>query len=67
MRPDFKAALAKVRAAKATFDGFPPGRKREHLERVAEAKRHQTRARRIGQAVAWLAERKPRNWKHMKC
>ena len=35
------------------------------LEWVTEAKREETRARRIAQAVEWIAEGKPRNWKYM--
>jgi len=33
--------------------------------RITEAKREATRAKRIGEAVAWLAEGKARNWKYM--
>lgn len=36
-----------------------------HLEWVAEAKREDTRQRRIAQAVEWMAEGKPRNWKYL--
>lgn len=33
----------------------------------SEAKREQTRQRRLVQAIEWLAEGKPRNWKYMNC
>jgi len=66
MHPDFLRALASNRRAAATFEGFSPSHKREYLEWIAEAKRDETRARRVAQAVAWLAEGKPRNWKYMK-
>ena len=36
------------------------------LHRIVEAKRDDTRQRRIAQTVEWLAEGKPRNWKYMK-
>lgn len=62
--PDFAAALAAVPAALACFDGFSPSHRHEYLEWVLEAKRAETRARRIEQAVAWLAEGKSRHWKH---
>ncbi|MCA8892532.1 MAG: YdeI/OmpD-associated family protein [Hyphomonas sp.] len=66
MHPDFERALSKSRKAKACFDGLAPSHKREYLEWITEAKREETRARRIEQAIAWMAEGKPRNWKYMK-
>ncbi len=63
--PEFAAALRKDKAASATFKAFPPGQQREYVEWIAEAKREDTRDRRIAQAVEWLAEGKPRNWKYM--
>ncbi|MGQ0553054.1 MAG: YdeI/OmpD-associated family protein [Planctomycetota bacterium] len=65
MHPALKEALAKNRKARATFDAFPPSRKREYLEWIAEAKGEDTRARRLAQAIEWLAAGKPRNWKYM--
>lgn len=62
---DFAAALDAMPAARATFDGFPPSYRRDYLEWIVEAKREATRARRIAQAVVWLAEGKSRNWKYM--
>ncbi|MFG6467686.1 YdeI/OmpD-associated family protein [Roseateles sp. BYS87W] len=67
MPPDFAAALAGVPAAAATYQAFPPSKQRDYLEWVLEAKREDTRARRIAQAVAWLAEGKSRNWKYENC
>jgi uncharacterized protein YdeI (YjbR/CyaY-like superfamily) len=66
MHPAMKQALAANRKAATTFDAFPPSHRREYLEWIAEAKQEATRARRIAQAVEWLAEGKPRNWKYMK-
>ena len=65
--PDLSAALDANPAARATFDGFPPGGRREYVEWVAEAKRPETRDKRIAQAVEWMAEGKRRNWKYEKC
>ena len=65
--PDFTVAMAAVPAARATFDGFPPGQQREYVEWIDTAKRAETRASRIEQAVAWLAEGKRRNWKYEDC
>jgi uncharacterized protein YdeI (YjbR/CyaY-like superfamily) len=66
MHPDLKRALARSRKAAATFDTFSPSHRRDYLEWVAEAKQDETRARRIAQAIEWVAEGKPRNWKYMK-
>ncbi|HEX8481642.1 MAG TPA: YdeI/OmpD-associated family protein [Allosphingosinicella sp.] len=65
--PELANALAANPAARATFDGFPPSCRREYVEWVAEAKRPETRDRRIVQAIEWMAEGKKRNWKYEKC
>ena len=67
MHPEFAEALGKTPKAKATFDAFPPSCRREYLEWVGEAKRDETRAKRIASAVEWLVEGKRRNWKYEKC
>lgn len=64
---DLQAALEGNAAALATFDGFSPGCRREYVQWVLEAKRPETRASRVAQAVAWMAEGKKRNWKYEKC
>lgn len=60
------AALAKNRKANAAFEGFAPGQRREYCEWIAEAKREETRAARVAQAVDWIVEGKPRNWKYQR-
>lgn len=67
MPGDFGAALAANGAAQAAYDDFPPSARRDYLEWVTEAKRPETRAVRIAQAVEWIAEGKRRNWKYEKC
>ena len=64
---DFAAALASNPRAEATLEGFAPSHRREYLEWITEAKREETRAKRIAQAVEWLAEGKKRNWKYENC
>lgn len=64
---DFAAALDATPAARRHYDAFPPGKQRDYLEWVLEAKRADTRARRIAQAVEWLAEGKSRHWKYENC
>jgi uncharacterized protein YdeI (YjbR/CyaY-like superfamily) len=61
---DLTAALKKNKKAQATFEGFPPGQRREYVDWIVEAKTDETRARRLAQAVEWMAEGKKRNWKY---
>jgi uncharacterized protein YdeI (YjbR/CyaY-like superfamily) len=63
--PDLSAALSKNAKARATFDGFSPSRRREYVEWITEARSEETRKKRLGTAVEWMAEGKPRNWKYM--
>ena len=58
------AALGKNKAARATFDSFSPSHKREYVEWIAEARRKDTRKRRLETAIAWMAEGKTRYWKY---
>ena len=46
---------------------LPPSCRREYCEWVAEAKRPETRAKRVAEAVAWMREGKRRNWKYESC
>jgi len=64
---DLRAAIDSVPAAKATFDAFPPSQQREYADWVSEAKRDETRAKRLAQSVEWLAEGKRRHWKYENC
>jgi len=67
MPPDLAAALKKNRRAAAAFAAFSPTNQREYIEWLVEAKRDETRAKRLSQAIEWIAEGKPRNWKYMNC
>ncbi|HEX6852972.1 MAG TPA: YdeI/OmpD-associated family protein [Candidatus Polarisedimenticolaceae bacterium] len=62
--PDLTAALAKDAKARATFEGFSPSHRREYIEWITEAKRDETRRRRLETTLAWLAEGRHRNWKY---
>ncbi len=64
---DLSAALDGNPAARATFDGFSPGARRDYVDWVVEAKRPETRTSRIAQAVEWMADGKKRHWKYEKC
>jgi uncharacterized protein YdeI (YjbR/CyaY-like superfamily) len=61
---DFAAAMAASAPAGSTFESLAPSHRREYLEWITEAKRPETRARRIAQAIQWLGEGKKRNWKY---
>lgn len=63
--PALAAALRRNKAAAAAFKAFTPGKQRDYCEWIAEAKREDTRERRVAQAVEWIAQGKPRNWKYM--
>ena len=62
---DLTKALHKNARARAVFEAFPPSHKREYVQWIVEAKTDETRQRRLGQAVEWIAEGKQRNWKYM--
>ena len=65
--PEFVAALKKSKAATKVFDAFSPSCKREYVEWIADARKPETRDRRIEQAIEWIAEGKQRNWKYQNC
>ena len=63
--PDyFLAAIKKNKAALATFQKFSPSCKREYVEWVTEAKREDTRAKRLKTAIKWMAQGKSHNWRY---
>jgi uncharacterized protein YdeI (YjbR/CyaY-like superfamily) len=59
--------LKKSKAAADTFMAFSPSHRREYIEWIAEAKRTETRAKRVATAIEWLAQGKTRHWKYAKC
>ena len=63
----FRTALRKNKKAAATFAGFSYTNKKEYLDWLSEAKREETRAKRLKNTIDWLAEGKPRNWKYLNC
>jgi uncharacterized protein YdeI (YjbR/CyaY-like superfamily) len=58
--------LKKNAAACKHFEAFSPGKKREYLEWLTEAKTDATRDKRLATAIAWISEGKPYNWKYKK-
>ncbi len=67
MVPAFQAALDANAKAKAAYGNFAPSAAREYLEWIADAKREETRDKRITQAIIWISEGKKRNWKYESC
>jgi len=65
--PSLASALKRNKKAQRTFENFSPSHKREYIEWITEAKREETRAKRLETTVTWLEEGKPRNWKYMNC
>lgn len=63
---DLAAALARHKGAAARFDRFPPSHQREYIEWITDAKREETRTRRLATAIEQIAQGKPQNWKYVK-
>ena len=64
-RPYMLAALKADTKAFAAWRAFSPSHQREYIEWITEANPTR-RARRLETAVAWIAERKGRNWKYQR-
>lgn len=60
-------ALAADPKAKAVFTAFAPSHRREYVQWIAEAKKEETRQRRVEQTIEWLRAGKHRNWKYENC
>ncbi len=61
---DLAGALQKNRKANTAFAAFSPSHKREYVEWITEAKRDETRQKRVQTAIKWIAEGKARNWRY---
>lgn len=58
------AALDQNQRAAGQFEKFSPSQRREYIEWIDDAKRDDTRLKRIAQAIEWIADGKGRNWKY---
>lgn len=63
--PDFQEALIKKEMVKL-FESFSLSQQNEYNEWISDAKTDKTRHKRISDALEWISEGKPRNWKYMK-
>ena len=64
---EFTAALKKDKKAATVFAAFSPSCKREYIDWIIDAKRAETREKRIATAIEWIAGGKQRNWKYQNC
>ena len=64
---EFTKALKASKKAAVAFAAFSPSCKREYVEWIADAKRPETRDKRIETAIEWIGEGKQRNWKYQNC
>jgi len=66
--PDYMVkALKKNKSTWGHWEAFSPGKRKDYIEWVTEAKTEETRDRRLATTVEWVAEGKGRNWKYEKC
>jgi uncharacterized protein YdeI (YjbR/CyaY-like superfamily) len=61
---DLSAALKRNKKAQAAFDAFSTSCRREYVEWITEAKRRETREKRLLTALEWIADGKGRNWQY---
>ena len=60
------SAFRTNKKARTAYDAMSPSHRREYIEWITEAKGEETRARRLAQALEWMANGKSRNWKYEK-
>jgi uncharacterized protein YdeI (YjbR/CyaY-like superfamily) len=63
---DFKRLLRANSKAVEAFAALSPSHQREYLDWFAEARRDETRQRRMATAIEWISQGKGRNWKYEK-
>jgi hypothetical protein len=64
---DLAKALKTHAVAARNFESFTDSQRREYVDWISEAKREDTRAKRLNTTLEWLAEGKKRNWKYADC
>lgn len=67
MPKDFAGSLKANPKSLEVYKKFSPSQQREYLEWITEAKKPETRLKRIDIAIQQLSEGKTRNWKYEKC
>ncbi|MFN0137235.1 MAG: YdeI/OmpD-associated family protein [Phycisphaerae bacterium] len=64
---DLAAALRRNKTAATNFAAMSPSHQREYIEWIVEAKRPETREKRLATTIEWVGEGKARNWKYERC
>ena len=63
--PDYLASRLKGNArARKTWEGFSPSHRKEYIQWLTDAKRDDTREKRLERTLEQLAQGKPLNWKY---
>jgi uncharacterized protein YdeI (YjbR/CyaY-like superfamily) len=62
---DLKAALQKNPKARKTFEDFSYSRRKEYVNWITDAKRDETRKRRLQTTIKWLNDGKVQNWRYL--
>ena len=62
---DLTAALAKNAKARKTFQNFSYSHKKEYVDWITDAKRDETRQKRLKTTIQWLSQGKPQSWRYM--
>jgi uncharacterized protein YdeI (YjbR/CyaY-like superfamily) len=63
---DFENALATNEKASEHFKNFSPGKRKDYIKWILEAKTEATREKRIATALEWISEGKSKDWKYLK-
>jgi uncharacterized protein YdeI (YjbR/CyaY-like superfamily) len=63
---DVKNALKKNKKAGANFEALSPSHQKEYIQWIIEAKRDETRQKRLNEMVKLLLEKKTRHWKYQR-
>ena len=64
---DLRSALEESKKASAAFESFNFTHKKEYVDWITEAKRQETRDKRLATAIHWLSAGKTRHWKYQNC
>jgi uncharacterized protein YdeI (YjbR/CyaY-like superfamily) len=62
---DLRATLQRNAKARKTFENFSYSHRTEYVDWITDAKRDETRKRRLQTAIQWMAKGKPQNWKYL--
>ena len=64
---EVSTSIRRPRSPAKVFAAFSPSCQREYSDWITEAKRPETKEKRIAQAVEGISEGKQRNWKYENC